>query len=79
MLSTHGLNPETAFDFLEKVISIKEACEDLYFDKTIVAHDWDESINLEELLRSEINTPLEVCSISGLVRELALNKNITLS
>lgn len=74
VLSTHGLNPEPAFDFLEKIISIKEACENLYFDKTIVAHDWNENINLEELLRSEINTPLEVCSISGLVRSQALNK-----
>lgn len=74
VLSTHGLNPEPAFDFLEKIISIKDACEDLYFDKTIVAHDWDENINLEELLRSEINTPLEVCSISGLVRDQTLNK-----
>lgn len=60
VLSEHGLNPEAAYKFLEKAISIKEAIGDLYFEKAIVAHDWGENSDLERLLKSEITTPLEV-------------------
>lgn len=60
MLSEHELNPIAAFEFLEKTISISEVTSDLYFEKTIVAHDWNDGGDLERLLKSEITTPLEV-------------------
>lgn len=59
VLSEHGLNPEAAYVFLEKAISIKEDPGENCFGKTIVAHDWDKTTDREEMLRSEIDTPLE--------------------
>lgn len=74
ILSDHGLNSECAYEFLEKAISIKEDVNDLYFEKTIVAHDWGENTELEKLLRSEISTPLELSEMSGSLADVVSNK-----
>jgi len=74
ILSEHGLNPEAAYKFLEKTLSIRESVGDVYFEKTIVAHDWSENSDFEELLRSEVDTPLEVREISGSLKDVVLNK-----
>lgn len=75
MLSEHDLNPIAAFEFLEKTISIKEATGCLYFEKTFVLHDWDEGHTLEQLLKSEITTPLEVSEdIESLLNGVANKK-----
>jgi len=74
MLSEHDLNPSEAFEFLEKAISIKQCVDDIYFEKTIVAHDWGESGDLERLLKSEITTPLEICKGVGKLPNNVSNK-----
>lgn len=74
ILSEHGLNPEAAYDFLEKALSIKEDPGEMYFEKTIVAHDWGKATDLEALLRGEINTPLEIVDISDSLRDVVLSK-----
>lgn len=74
ILSEHGLNPEAAYGFLEKALSIKEDPGEIYFEKTIVAHDWDKTTDLEALLRSEIDTPLEISDISGSLKDIVLSK-----
>jgi len=74
ILSEHGLNPEAAYEFLERTLSIRESVGDVYFEKTIVAHDWSESSDFEALLRSEIDTPLEVRNISGSLRDVVLDR-----
>ncbi|BCX67472.1 McbB family protein [Pseudomonas izuensis] len=75
MLSEHGLNPDAAYEFLEKTISIKEATDDLYFEKAVVAHDWGEDSDLERLLKCEITTPLEVCESLDSLSDSVLGKN----
>jgi McbB family protein len=74
ILSEHGLNPEAAYGFLEKALSIKEDPGEIYFEKTIVAHDWDKTTDLEALLRSEIDTPLEISDISGSLKGIVSSK-----
>ena len=74
ILSDHGLNPESAYDFLEKALSIKEAISNLYFEKTIVAHDWGESSDLERLLKSELTTHLEIHKISEALKKVVSKK-----
>ncbi|WP_408597099.1 McbB family protein [Pseudomonas sp. PLMAX] len=73
ILMDHGLNPECAYEFLEKALSIKD-CTNLYFEKTIVAHDWGKDNDLEKLLKSEINTPLEISEISSSLTDVVSNK-----
>jgi len=74
ILSDHGLNPDYAYGLLEKALSITEDFSGLYFEKTIVAHDWGRNTELENLLRSEINTPLELSEISGSLVDVVSNK-----
>lgn len=74
ILSAHGLNPDSAHEFLERALSIEEDVGQIYFERTIVAHDWSEPSDLEAMLRSEINTPLDVCEISRSLKDLVLDK-----
>ena len=74
ILSNHGLNPVSTYAFLEKALVIREAVDNLYFEKTIIAHDWDQANDLEKLLRSEIRTPLEIEKLSGSLKKIASNK-----
>ncbi len=74
ILSEHGLNPESAYNFLERVLAIREAVDNTYFEKTIVVHEWSGKIDLEQLLRSEINTPLELHKISDSLKDIISNK-----
>jgi McbB family protein len=76
ILSEYGLNPIVAFGFLEKVIPIKESYDRLFFEGSVIAHDWDGCRDLEKLLKSEVNGNLEVCTINGLSRgQLAGKRN----
>lgn len=58
ILTENGLNPETAYTFLESAISIRPAYAP-HFEKVFIIHDWKGAIDLEKLLREEIKTPLE--------------------
>ncbi|UII69573.1 McbB family protein [Pseudomonas sp. HN11] len=69
VLAENGLNQSDAFAFLERVIPLKSV-EDIYFEKTIVVHDWAGRVDVESLFRSEVSTCLEFKSFSSELVEL---------
>ncbi|MDQ0741026.1 McbB family protein [Pseudomonas sp. W4I3] len=63
VLSENGLNPDSAFGFLEKIIPFKEV-EDLYFEKIIVVHSWENHERYETLFRQELSGIIEFKAFS---------------
>ncbi len=74
VLVKHGLDSTLAYEFLEKALFINNDLSNLYFEKTVVATDWEESSNLKSLLKSEVSTPLDVCKISDSLQNYILGK-----
>lgn len=72
VLAENGLNQNDAFAFLERVIPLKSV-EEIYFEKTIVVHDWAGRVDVESLFKSEISTCLEFKSFSSELVELVTN------
>ncbi|ONH56040.1 McbB family protein [Pseudomonas cedrina] len=67
VLAENGLVQNDAFEFLEKIIPFK-CVEEMYFEKTIIIHDWKGKVDVEELFRGELPGCLEFKSFkSGLV------------
>ncbi|MFT0475292.1 McbB family protein [Pseudomonas antarctica] len=64
VLTESGLNPNDAFEFLEGVIPFKSV-EEIYFEKTIVIHDWGGQADIENLFRQGISGCLEFKSFSS--------------
>ncbi|VVN59491.1 hypothetical protein PS687_03382 [Pseudomonas fluorescens] len=54
MLSEKGLHESDAFEFLERIIPFKSA-DEIYFEKTIVVHDWEGQADIESLLGEELS------------------------
>lgn len=72
VLAENGLNQSDAFAFLERVIPLKST-EDIYFEKTIVVHDWAGRVDVESLFRSEVFNCLEFKSFSSELVKLVRN------
>lgn len=64
LLSGNGLNPKSAFDFLESIIPLKTV-EDVYFEKTVIVHTWKGRTDLEELFAQELSGALEFVEFSS--------------
>lgn len=64
VLAESGLNQSDAFAFLERVIPLRSV-EEIYFEKTIVIHDWGGQVDIESLFRGELSTSLEFRSFSS--------------
>ena len=64
LLSGNGLNPKSAFDFLESVIPFRTV-EDVYFEKTVVVHAWKGRTDFEGLLTQELAGALEFVEFSS--------------
>lgn len=60
----NGLNACDAFKFLEKIIPLI-ANEEMYFEKTIIVHDWKGRTNFEDLFRQELSAALEIRNFSS--------------
>lgn len=58
------MNACDAFEFLEKIIPLI-AREEMYFEKTIVVHDWSGRANVEDLFRQELSGTLEIRRFSS--------------
>ena len=68
MLAEYGLHQNEAFQFLEKIIPLKSV-EEIYFEKTVVVHDWGGQVDIESLFREELSGSLEFKSFSDEVVE----------
>lgn len=68
VLLDNGLNEKKAFEFLERIIPFKTMA-DLYFEKTIVVHDWEGRVDVESLFREGLSGDLEFKSFSSEVVE----------
>ena len=64
VLSDNGLNADSAFAFLEKIISIRTVGE-LYFEKIIVVHSREGVVGVEELFRQELSGAVEFKEFSS--------------
>ncbi|SKB01969.1 McbB family protein [Pseudomonas extremaustralis] len=64
LLSGNGLNPKSAFDFLESVIPFRTV-EDVYFEKTVVVHAWKGRTDFEGLFTQELAGALEFVEFSS--------------
>ena len=64
ILMENGLNQNDAFEFLEEIIPFK-SIDEIYFEKTIVVHDWKGKVDIEDLFRAELSGDLEFKSFSS--------------
>lgn len=64
ILTENGLDQNNAFEFLEGVIPFKSV-DEIYFEKTIVVHDWKGLVDLEGLFRQGVSGHLEFKSFSS--------------
>jgi McbB family protein len=63
VLSENGLNADSAFGFLEKIIPFK-VVEELYFEKIIVVHSWENHEDYEKLFKQELSGSIEFKAFS---------------
>ena len=72
VLAENGLSQSGAFEFLERVVPLRLA-EEIFFEKTIVVHEWAGQVDIERLFRCELSTCLEFKSFSGELVESVRN------
>lgn len=70
LFSEYNLDQEEAYKSLEDIIDIQTEKDAFYFKKTIVAHDWDDTTQLESLLLDELPSSTSVCKISELPQRI---------
>lgn len=70
VLSENGLNVKDAFEFLERIIPLK-GVDEIYFEKTIIVHDWEGRSYVESIFRKELSGAVEFQRFSDDVVELA--------
>jgi McbB family protein len=64
LLAENGLIQSDAFDFLERIIPFK-CIDEIYFEKTIVVHEWKGQVDIEALFGEELSGCLEFKSFSS--------------
>ncbi len=68
ILAEYGIDQNEAFEFLGRIIPLK-AVEEIYFEKTVIAHDWKGQADVEGLFRDGLSGPLEFKSFSSEIVE----------
>lgn len=66
LITEHNLDRREAYESLTKIVGLKKESAIPFFEKTIVAHDWDDPDEIESLLLSELDSSTTVCRISDL-------------
>ncbi|ANF87046.1 Microcin B17-processing protein McbB [Pseudomonas antarctica] len=64
VLTENGLSKNKAFEFLERIIPFKFV-EEVYFEETIVVHDWQGQVDVEALIKKDVSGSLEFKSFSS--------------
>lgn len=65
MFSEHNLDPQNAYNFLTTTLRIDEEQDRHHLNSTLIAHDWGEKSNLENILSCEIEN-LSVCDLDSI-------------
>lgn len=74
LFNEHHLDQGDAYLSLEKILGLQKDKENTYFEKAIVAHDWDDHALLESLLKSELPNSTIVCKTSELPQKIIDSK-----
>lgn len=72
VLAESGIGGDEAFEFLERIIPLKTV-DEIYFEKTMVIHDWRGQANIEVLFRQGLSGLLELKPFSSEVVESVRN------